>query len=119
VAAPTALFAAGNAMGVDVLVQVPDSKEASPANQNRRYFASTDHPVNRSQRDSQVIRSLPISHQRRHDCTRYFLTFHAAKIAGLFRTDFLEIAAACEPLCTFLRFRDPANHAKIVTNAVK
>ena len=35
------------------------------------------------------------------------------------RTDFLEIAAACEPLCTFLRFRDLANHAKIVTNAAK
>jgi hypothetical protein len=41
------------------------------------------------------------------------------KIVGLLRTDFFEIAAACEPLCTFLRFRDLANHAKIVTNAVK
>ena len=57
------LFAPRNAVGVDILVQITDSKQPSSTNQNRRYFASTDHPVNRGQRDSQVIRGLLISHQ--------------------------------------------------------
>ncbi len=62
-AARTALFAAGNAVGVDVLVQVPDPKQASSANQNRRYFASTDHPV---KRDSQGSRAPESPTAQRH-----------------------------------------------------
>ena len=114
-----ALIAPRNAVRVDILVQVTDSKQPSSTNQNRRYFASTDHPVNRGQRDSQVIRGLLISHQRRNDCTRYFLPFHAPKIADWLRTQFLEIAAVCEPLCTFLRFRDLTIQPKFGAKVVK
>jgi hypothetical protein len=40
------------------------------------------------------------------------LLCHAAKIAALPKTDFLEIAAACEPLCAFLYFCDLAIQSK-------
>jgi len=53
VTARAALFAPGDAVGVDILIQVTDSKQTSAPNQKRRYFATTHHPVNRSQRDTQ------------------------------------------------------------------
>jgi hypothetical protein len=45
------------------------------------------------------------------------LPFHGARIAGL-RTEFLEIAAASEPLCTFVRFRDPAVYPKFAAKVI-
>ena len=48
-----------------------------------------------------------------------FVRLHAAKIAALPKTDFLEIAAACEPLCAFLYFCDLAIQSKFDAQAVK
>jgi hypothetical protein len=44
---------------------------------------------------------------------------HAVKIAPLPKTDFLENAAACEPLCALLYFCDLANQSKFDAKAVK
>jgi hypothetical protein len=41
------------------------------------------------------------------------------KIAALPKADFLEIAAACEPLCAFLHFCDLAIQSKFDAKAVK
>ena len=50
--------------------------------------------------------------------SRGFL-YHAVKIAPLPKTDFLENAAACEPLCAFFYFCDLANQSKFDAKAVK
>jgi hypothetical protein len=42
-----------------------------------------------------------------------------AKIAALPKPDFVEIAAACEPLCAFLYFCDLAIQSKFGAKAVK
>ena len=44
---------------------------------------------------------------------------HAVKIAALPKTDFLENAVACEPLCALLYFCDLANQSKFDAKAVK
>ena len=44
---------------------------------------------------------------------------HASKIAGLPRTNFFENTVACEPLCIFLYFYDPAIRRKFDAKAVK
>jgi hypothetical protein len=52
-------------------------------------------------------------------CISRLVTLHAAKIAGLPKTNFPENSVACGPLCTFLCFCDPAIHSKFDAEAVK
>jgi hypothetical protein len=54
------LFARGDTVGVDIPIQVTDSKQTSAPSQNRRYFASTHHPVNRSERLARLRDIQPV-----------------------------------------------------------